>query len=210
MNPWLSLTLNMEKIPVLIVGGGNVAYRKLQILHPKAKEIRLISPHIIKPLSDYLIENQIPLSQREYREEDLADIFFCVAATDSPALNHEIAIHCRNRKILCDSASQSPEANVQFPAVFQEADLSIAVSTGGKSPYFARKFRDILKKEYSGNWSNYLSIIADIRERYLRTIPSGEEKLFWDKVFHCLTEEGLSHEELVIRIEKEFLPPEPL
>ena len=209
MNPWLPLTINMEKMSILIVGGGNVAYRKLQILHPKAKDISLVSPHIIKPLSDYLIDNQIPLIPREYIEEDLTDISFCVAATDSPALNHDITVHCLKRKILCDSATQSPEANVQFPAVFQEADLSVAVSTGGKSPFLAKKLRDILRKDYSNNWSNYLKVISDIRQNYLTRIPPGQEKVFWDQVLHSLTEDKLSQDELIIRIEKDFLPPLP-
>ena len=118
--------------PGLIVGGGKVAARKIQKLLPYGPRLTVIAPETGAAVRE---TEGLILLERPYRPEDLdGDWRFVIAATDCRAVNREIALRCRERRILVDVADGGEEGSFLFPALVKRGRLSVGVSTGGASP----------------------------------------------------------------------------
>jgi precorrin-2 dehydrogenase/sirohydrochlorin ferrochelatase len=99
-----------------------------------------------------------------------------VCATDDKELNGRIATDCAPRNLLVNAVDQPELCNFLVPAVVRRGDLTIAVSTGGKSPLLARRLREELEGRYGEQYEEYLDLLAELRRQVLRQAPEAREK----------------------------------
>jgi cobalt-precorrin 5A hydrolase/precorrin-3B C17-methyltransferase len=128
----------------VVVGGGPVAERKVAGLLPTGISIRLISPTVTPTLQAWAANGQLAWKARPYRQGDLQDALLVFAATNQRAVNAQVAQDAQALRALCNVADAPAEGAFHVPAVHRQADLTIAVGTGGNSPARARQVRDLL------------------------------------------------------------------
>ncbi len=133
---------NLENLQAVVIGGGIVGERKVSGLLAAGVPTRLISPTATPRLQDWAAAGQLEWLSRAYQQGDLADATLVFAATNQRAVNAEIALAARLAHILCNVADAPAEGDFHAPAVHRQADLVVAVGTGGRSPRRSTAVRD--------------------------------------------------------------------
>lgn len=139
----MPVCLNLWREHCLVVGGGNVALRKVRTLKKFGASITCLSPAFVKPLESLASEKKIRCVRKFYpRTKCLKKYALVVAATDDPAVNKQVAKDAARDKALVNVADKSSAGTIILPAILKRKGFVIGVSTGGRSPAQAKKMRD--------------------------------------------------------------------
>ena len=164
----------------LVVGGGQVGTRKVQTLLKCGAMVRVISPEVTPRLAALAEQGHIELTQRNYQSNDLDRAFLVIGATDNQALNRQIHKDAEAAQRLCNIADQPELCNFVLPSIVNQGDLSIAISTAGKSPAFAKHLRRQLEGLFGPEHGRMLDLMGEIRKRLLAEehAPEAHKPLF--------------------------------
>lgn len=134
--------LNLEDVKCLIIGGGNVATRKVLKLIEYKAHVTLISPEITPILDTLYQQKQIIWIAREYKKEDIKNYQIIFAATNNDKLNCEIGKIAKEQHLLVNVVSSPQYGNFILPAIYRKEHLCVGVFTDGHSPKFAQFIRN--------------------------------------------------------------------
>ncbi|MFC2067408.1 bifunctional precorrin-2 dehydrogenase/sirohydrochlorin ferrochelatase [Chloroflexota bacterium] len=157
------VALNIAGRQCAIIGGGEVALRKVNMLLGAGAEVTVISPNMCPDLIQMAVRGKILTINREYRTGDLKNVFVAIAATDNVETNEQVVIEAREGAVLVNVIDDAENSDFIVPSSFRRGSLSITVSTSGKSPALARKIRSQLEKEISADYSTLVDIISEVR-----------------------------------------------
>lgn len=131
---YFPLFVSLEGKRILLVGAGNIAARRAEVLLSFGAKLYIVSPECSAEMKE-LCKNASPetlvYQKRCFAERDLEQMDIVIAATDDAALNHEIVLLCRQKGILVNNASTKEDCDFFFPAILQEDGLTIGVSSSG-------------------------------------------------------------------------------
>lgn len=193
----------------LVVGGGSIAFHKVKLLSGFDVYIKVVGTEICPQLSElerekrtleyteaYPAEKQqgkpkLEIVQREFQDPDIDDIDFAVAATDDEVLNNHISDLCRQKKIPVNVVDRKEACSFIFPAMIQDKDFLIAVSTGGQSPAAAAYVKKKIKSQIPAYYGNMVETLGTYRDYILEHVESAKER---KEIFNRLLEYGDSHE----------------
>jgi len=170
----ISLDLNGKEC--LVVGGGQVAERKVRSLLECGARVWVVSPEISAGLKSLAQEGGISYRRGYYRAGDLKGVFLVIGSTDREEVNRQVAEDCAARGLLVNIVDDPTKGNFFVPAVVRRGALTIAVSTGGRSPLLARRIREELEKTYGPQYEKFLNMLGDLREDVIRKVGDGEKK----------------------------------
>ena len=160
----------------VIVGGGQVAERKCRSLMKTRALITVIAPEITKRLRDYKNTGVIIHIGRDYRKGDITSAKIVISATGSRETNERVARDAESLHKLVNVVDTPDLCNFIVPSVFRRGTLSIAVSTGGVSPAFAKEIRKELEKIYGPELEGKLKAIGKMRDRAKKEITGKKER----------------------------------
>jgi precorrin-2 dehydrogenase/sirohydrochlorin ferrochelatase len=166
--------LDIQGRKCLVVGGGAVGTRKVEMLLACGAQVTVVSPAASEALRGLAARGAITLTRRDYASEDLAGMFLVIGATDDEALNRRVSADAERRQILCNIADRPEACNFILPSILQRGDLIITVSTSGKSPAFAKKLRRSLADQYGQEYAAFLDLMGAIRQRLLAQAHAPE------------------------------------
>ncbi len=169
------IMLDVKGRPVLVVGGGSVAERKVRTLLQLGAAVTVISSQVTSFLDDLCQNGAIVLHMRSYREGDLEGAELVFAATDDQEVNIQIAAEARARKIYLNVADTPELCDFILPAIFNQGDLVFAISTGGKSPALAKKIREDLPGIFGPEYRYLTELLGAVREKILEAQGLQEE-----------------------------------
>lgn len=164
----------------LVVGGGGVGTRKARNLFRSGAAVTVVSMGFSDDLRKMAETRQITLEEREYRSSDLTGIFLVIGATSDPSLNKRIADDAAEKNMLCNIADLPRACNFILPSVVHRGDLTISISTSGKSPALARQLRKDLENRFGPEYSEFLLLMGEIRKKMLEESrdPDAHKALF--------------------------------
>lgn len=141
--PFFPFFKDITNMKVLIVGGGNVAFRKAEKLDAYDPEITVVAP-----VCTYGFRNlEVKIIDRKFRDSDITrDLGFVIAATDDETLNRRIAMLCSDRDIPVNVVDEPELCTFLFPALVNRGDLSVGISTSGASPAASAWLRKEVEK----------------------------------------------------------------
>jgi uroporphyrin-III C-methyltransferase / precorrin-2 dehydrogenase / sirohydrochlorin ferrochelatase len=194
MNSLLPVFLNLRRRPVLVVGGGSVALQKIRVLLDAGADVTVIAPAISANIESLAVAGKVAVHRRDFRAGDVEHFSAVIGATDDPAVQRRIADDARSVNIPVNIVDTPELCTFYFSSVFQKGDLTIAVSTNGKSPTLGKIIRDAIAEEYSEGYPEILESVGDLRADVIRTIPDVEsrKKLFEQMVRSELERRSLS------------------
>jgi precorrin-2 dehydrogenase / sirohydrochlorin ferrochelatase len=131
--------LDLRGRPCLVVGGGEVATRKIDGLLSAGADVTVISPEVTDAIAAHAQAKNLRHFRRRYQEGDLKGYFLVYAATGAPEVDLHMAVEANMEGVLLDVGDRPVLCSFMTPAVVQRGDLAIAISTGGKFPGFARR-----------------------------------------------------------------------
>jgi len=158
----LPVFLDVSGKRCVVVGGGQVARRKVDSLLECGAAITVVSPDVVPALLA-LSPDRLTLCRRAYQEDDLDGAFLAIAATKDRTVNAAVVADAQARGVLVCSADAGPGSDFGFGAVVRRNDLTIAVSSGGRSPAFSRLLRDEIERVLSDDLVGLLAVAADVR-----------------------------------------------
>lgn len=154
------LLLDVKNQPSVVVGGGQVARRKVDSLLEAGADITVIAPKFVE------MPVQVHIIPRAFRPADLDGALLVIAATDNRDINAEIARAAKARHILVNVVDDPDLCSIILPAVVRRGALSIAVSTGGASPTLARNIRQQLEECYSTEYGELVELLWRLRHQW--------------------------------------------
>lgn len=163
----LPINLDVRNKVVIVVGGGDVAGRKVLNLIDAGALVTVIAPRLTGVLRQLLAADRLTHLSRNYADGDLTGAFLAIAATDDNAVNRAVAKEARMRSILADIVDTPELSSFTMPAAMSRGDLVITVSTGGKSPALAKKIRKELEEYFGVEYEATLRLLGGIREKLL-------------------------------------------
>jgi precorrin-2 dehydrogenase/sirohydrochlorin ferrochelatase len=171
-----TISLDLFQKDCLVVGGGQVAERKVRSLLECGARVKVISPEITPGLGKLAAEGLILCREGFYQDSDLTGVFLVIGATDREEVNRQVADDCAVRNLVVNIVDDPGKGNFFVPAVVRRGALTIAVSTEGKSPMLARKIREELERAYGPQFSEFLELLGQLRERVINNETSEQKK----------------------------------
>jgi precorrin-2 dehydrogenase/sirohydrochlorin ferrochelatase len=156
------VNLNLVGRPVLVVGGGRIAYRKVQQLLAAGADITVLAPHIIDEFQDV----PVTLVHREYATGDVAQFRLVITATGNTPVDQAIFDECEALGIWVNSADDPQRCSFTLPAAFRRGPVMITVSTGGASPALASFLRSELEQLVGPEFADVAAELAAQRAQF--------------------------------------------
>lgn len=179
---YFPMFVDMTERECLIVGGGNVAYRKVMVMLDFGAKVTVVAEDICDELRKLTIddtankENRITFIKRKFNQKDCDGMEMVIAATDDNALNHEIAEYCKAKGIMVNAVDQKADCSFIFPSYIKEKNLVAAFSSSGNSPvltqYLKGKEKEILTP-FLGELNEYM---GQIREKVIAEYDTEAER----------------------------------
>ena len=179
---YFPMFVDMTERECLIVGGGNVAYRKVMVMLDFGAKVTVVAEDICDELRKLIAddtankENRITIIKRKFEQKDCDGMEMVIAATDDNALNHEIAAYCKAKGIMVNAVDQKADCSFIFPSYIKEKNLVAAFSSSGNSPvltqYLKGKEQEILTP-FLGELNEYM---GQIREKVIAEYDTEAER----------------------------------
>ncbi|HBG8502460.1 TPA: bifunctional precorrin-2 dehydrogenase/sirohydrochlorin ferrochelatase [Clostridioides difficile] len=160
------INLKLDELDVVIIGGGEVAYRKCKNFLEFNKNVTIVSKQILNKFYD--LKGNIKIIKDDYKEIYIKDASVIIAATNNRELNMEIGLYCKAKNKLVNVVDNIEISNFTVPSYIKRGDLLISVSTGGKSPSLSSKIKKEIEERYTEDYEEYLNVLGDIRKKVIK------------------------------------------
>lgn len=157
------LFVDMRGKTCIVVGGGEVAFRKVEVLLRFEADLIIIAPEVSSSINELENQGKINILRKEYSEQDIDGAFLIIAATSSSRVNESVFRDARKRNIPVNIVDDPEKCTFFFPSVIKRGDLTIGVSTSGTYPALSKKIRKIAEEVFTEEYSAILNLLADFR-----------------------------------------------
>jgi len=165
--------LNLLAKQILIIGGGVIAYNKLVHLLDFTKNIHIIAQEFCDEMSQAIEQNSLSYEQRVYRVGDIKEYDIVIIAIDNIALAKEIYAESKGYRCLCNSVDSLEHCDFTFASYIKQGDLTLAISTNGTSPAFAKQLKIYLESILAKDIAEFLQEMKELRA----TLPKGKARM---------------------------------
>lgn len=182
---YFPLFLDLVDKPVLVVGGGEVASRKVEALLKAGADVTIVSPSLVDFLAKLANDHQVRWVQRFYSSDVVTSLFVQVwATTDNPALNHQVYKDAKVLGILVNVVDDKPYCDFITPSMINRGRIQIAISSGGASPVLIRNIREKLEAILPQNMGLMAEFANSKRNSIKEALPSVDlRRKFWESYF---------------------------
>ncbi len=180
MNTLFPIFVKANQLNLLIVGGGYVGLEKLTAVLANSPDARvmLVAPDIRAEISELAVQYpNVTLVREAYRVDFLTDMNLVICGTNDKAVNRRVQQDCKARLILVNVADTPDLCDFYLSSVVKKGDLKIAISTNGKSPTFAKRFREVLEDVLPDSLQETLDNLTAIRQQLKGDFVQKMEKL---------------------------------
>ncbi len=163
-NTYMPVSINLSNRKVLVVGGGQIAVRKIDTLLDYGAKITVVAPEPIERLEYYGEKGLITLHKRPYEAPEATGYGLVISATDDEALNKSIHDLCKENGIPINVVDNPKFCDLIFPAVVKRDCLTVSVSSDGKAPFLSGHLRMVLENIFpEKQWEKLGAIAAKFR-----------------------------------------------
>lgn len=181
--PYFPVFLDLDNQKVIVVGGGEVAERKIKNLLVYGCRIYIISPHLTPYLTQLVAQGEIHRISHDLLNKSMDDALMVIAATGDPEVNRQIASQAKDRGLLVNVVDQPRECSFIMPSIVKRGDLQIAISTGGNSPALAKKIREEMDSMFGPEYGALGELLGLIRTELLsKGQSSSNNKIIFQKL----------------------------
>ncbi|CAI1811537.1 siroheme synthase CysG [Serratia proteamaculans] len=181
---YLPIFADLKQRPVLVVGGGEVAARKVDLLLRAGAEIRIVAQSLSPILEHLHQQGQVHWLGQAFAAQQLDEVFLVIAATDDSALNAEVFAEADKRRVLANVVDDQPRCSFIFPSIIDRSPLVVAVSSSGQAPVLARMLREKLEALLPARLGQMAEVAGRWRGQVKQRLNAmGERRRFWEKAF---------------------------
>ncbi len=155
----------------VVIGGGATAEAKAIGLLDAGARVVAISPEVTRRLKELEAQGRIEIRRRPYRQGDLEGAWLAIVAAEDRSLNRRVWEEAEARRVLLNATDDLPHCTFIAPAIHRQGDLTVAVSTGGKSPALAVRLRDRIAASLGPEYAALLELLGEFRGELARRLP---------------------------------------
>ncbi len=171
--------LDIAGKPAVVIGGGQVALRKVEGLLDAGSQVTVVSPALHPDLEALVAAERVKHIAREYRSGDLDGHVLAIVGTDDRSLNAAVAREGKQRGVWVNAVDDPANCDFIMPSIVRRGDIIVAVSTSAGSPAMARKLREDLQEFLTEEYAEMLNLVAEVR-RELRDRGVSVEPDVWN------------------------------
>ncbi|WP_299497231.1 bifunctional precorrin-2 dehydrogenase/sirohydrochlorin ferrochelatase [uncultured Shewanella sp.] len=181
---YFPLFIDTCDLNVLIIGAGEVASRKLELLSRTEANIHIIALDICDEVRAFKQSPRLSIEQRAISEQDIQGWDLIYIATADTTLNHRLAEIATANNILVNVVDSPEDCRFITPSIIDRNKLQIAISTAGAAPVFARELRGRLESWLPQSLSPLFDFVADKRGEVQHKLSAFKDRrLFWERFF---------------------------
>lgn len=180
---FLPIFMNVKDRPCLVVGGGEVAARKVELLRQAGARVRIVAPQLGDALTPAVDEGRFEYRCGQFRTADLDGCVLVIAATNRSDVNANVAVLARARSLPVNVVDTPDECSFIVPSIIDRSPVMVAVSSGGASPVLARLLRARLETLIPASYGCLAALVQGFRQRVKRVFKDTQQRrIFWEKV----------------------------
>ena len=183
MSDFLPIFFKVSGRPCLVVGGGDVAARKVRQLQRAHAEVHVMTPELCDELNVMQGRGDIYYHPQPFQDDVIDAYVLIIAATNDKRVNERISILAQASKIPVNVVDQPELCSFIMPSVVDRDPVQIAVSTGGASPVLARLLRSRLETMIPSSYGRLATLMQDFRDIVKEKMPQIQRRRrFWENI----------------------------
>jgi precorrin-2 dehydrogenase/sirohydrochlorin ferrochelatase len=174
------VNLSLKGRAALVVGGGEVARRKVLDLLAAKANVTVVAPRACEGIVTLAEQGRIRAHWRPYRADDIGDAFVAIAATDDNDVNVAVSRDATARNVLVNVVDVPALCTFIVPATVSRGDLTIGITTDGGCPSLSGILREELEGRYGPEYGELVGLFSELRKRMIALAwkgPAIREKL---------------------------------
>jgi uroporphyrin-III C-methyltransferase/precorrin-2 dehydrogenase/sirohydrochlorin ferrochelatase len=197
------LFLSLKDRRALVVGGGEAAARKVELLLSAGARVSLIAGTVVGEVAQWIADGCICWAGRSFDDDDLTGMSLVIVASDDEALQMRVSVAAQQRCVPVNVVDRPKLSSFTMPAIVDRAPITIAISTGGAAPALARRLRAEIERALPATLGRMARFAEIFREQVRRTLDQPRlRRRFWDRVFEGrIAEMALAGDEIGARRE---------
>jgi uroporphyrin-III C-methyltransferase/precorrin-2 dehydrogenase/sirohydrochlorin ferrochelatase len=181
----LPISLSLDGRCCIIVGGGDVAARKVELLLRANAVVSVVAPKLCPRLEELRQLGRISHLSRKFKNHDVPGNFLVIAATNDLTTNRRVSEVSELNNIPVNVVDQPELCTFTMPSIVDRSPVTIAVSTGGASPVMARQLRARLETLIPTSYGRLADLVNDYRQEVKNRISDVRgRRRFWEDVLH--------------------------
>lgn len=179
MEGYFPILVDVKGKRCLVVGGGQVAERRIASLLEAKAQVTVVSPSFSQQIGAWVRDGIVEGRQRPYETGDGAGAFLVVAATDAADVNDRICGDAMRAGQLINMCERPELGNFIVPSTVRRGKLVISVSTSGASPTVAAAIRRQIEAEFGDEYEIYLDFLSEFRLRVQELVKDTNQRHEW-------------------------------
>lgn len=177
--PLFPLFAQLEGRCVLVVGGGEVASRKIEALLQAGARVQVHAHAVSQAVRGWIEDGRIDRHEGEFDPAWLDEAWLVVAATDDRAFNARLASEAERRRLFVNVVDDAELSTFHIPAIVDRAPLQVAISSGGAAPMLARRLREQLEIQLDHSLGDLAALFARHRDAIRERLPDLTQRRRW-------------------------------
>ena len=180
----LPIFINLKQKPVLVVGGGDIALRKINLLIKAQASVNCLSPLFCDGIASLSADKSVNLIQKSFEPDDIKNYSLIIASTDDSLVNSSISELAKKANIPVNVVDSPELSSFIMPSIVDRSPVIIAVSSAGKAPVLAR----IIRAKLETVIPNAYGLLAEIAGEYRQKVKNRfsnikDRRAFWESAF---------------------------
>jgi len=179
----LPIFLNIKRKKCVVVGGGEVAFRKATLLLRAGADLNIVAPVLSDELHKLCLDRDCTITIREFEEADINNATLVVAATEDLKINKRVSVIASKLNIPVNVVDQPHLCSFIMPSIVDRSPIVVAISSGGSSPILTRKLKELNETMIPGRIGKLAELLGSFRGRAKNEIDDFSERIrFWENV----------------------------
>lgn len=179
---YLPIFLRLAGQRCVVIGGGEVAARKVGLLLEAGAAVTVVAPALCEALEKLVCDGRVAHQAQPFRAAQLDEVALAIAATDDRTVNAEVSRVARARRIPVNVVDDPELCSFILPAIVDRSPVVVAVSSGGASPVLSRLLRARLETLIPSGYGDLARLARRFRDRVKGALPAPARRPFWERV----------------------------
>lgn len=187
---YLPIFIDIKHKPCLVVGGGDIALRKINLLLKADAAVTCIAKSCCYGIKTLATEGKITYAEKAFAPSDIHAQMLIISATDDPALNAQVSELSKAANIPVNAVDSPDLCSFVMPSIVDRSPIVIAISSAGKAPVLARLIRAKLESTIPHAYGKLAQLAGEFRDKVKAKFSNIEDRrYFWEKAFSGMVAE---------------------
>ena len=179
---YLPVFMQLHDRAVLVVGGGRVGARKVELLRRTGARITVVAPSLTDELRELAAKGELRHLGTVFSPEHVTGTVAVVAATGLKDVNAAVSAAAREKNIPVNVVDDPAVSTFIFPAIVDRSPILIAISSGGQAPVLARRIREQMEAFLPARLGALARFMGERRKAVKQALRTAARRSFWERI----------------------------